>query len=309
MKTTNKSTRSAAERFAAATDTLLRREGQSAFALTGSDNEDAAELALAGRLHAVAAAGVPDPEFVAGLRRDLVLRAAERRHRGAEAVQYATLETPIGVLALAFRAGRVLYCNRFQSADGFERELAHRLGARAEQAESLPPAIERGVRDHLEGRKRFDAIDLSWLPPFQRRVLEKTAEIPRGEVRPYGWIAREIGSPGATRAVGTALGHNPIPFIIPCHRVVRSDGSLGEYSGGGPAMKVKVLNWEGVPVDELLESARRGERLRGSPATKTVCYPSCGGAARLRPENAVPFPSLAAARASGYHPCKTCRPA
>ncbi|MER3421295.1 MAG: cysteine methyltransferase, partial [Chloroflexota bacterium] len=89
----------------------------------------------------------------------------------------------------------------------------------------------------------------------QRRVLEKTAEIPRGEVRPYAWVAREIGAPGAVRAVGTALGHNPIPFIIPCHRVVRADGSLGEYSGGGPAVKARVLAYEGVPLAELLAAA------------------------------------------------------
>jgi len=302
-----KLSRSAVERFAAGTDAMLGREGQAL--LGGLGEDETAELSLARRLRASASAGLPDPEFVAGLRRDLVLRAAERNHQSTETVQYATLETPIGVLALAFRAGRVLYCNRFESDASFERQLAHRLGARAERAAALPSSIERGVRDHLEGKKRFDAVDLTWLPPFQRRVLEKTAEIPRGEVRPYGWIAREIGSPGATRAVGTALGHNPIPFIIPCHRVVRSDGTLGEYSGGGPAMKVKVLDWEGAPVDELLSAARRGERLRGSRTTKIVCYPSCHAARRIQPENVTPFPSLIAAQSSGYRACKLCRPA
>ena len=62
----------------------------------------------------------------------------------------------------------------------------------------------------------------------------KALEIPRGEVRPYGWIAAEIGRPKAVRAVGTALGHNPVPLIVPCHRVVRSDGMIGQYSLGGP---------------------------------------------------------------------------
>ena len=65
----------------------------------------------------------------------------------------------------------------------------------------------------------------------------KALEIPRGEVRPYGWIAAEIGRPKAVRAVGTALGHNPVPLIVPCHRVVRSDGMIGQYSLGGPAQQ------------------------------------------------------------------------
>ena len=74
--------------------------------------------------------------------------------------------------------------------------------------------------------------DLSGLSPFERAVLTKTLEIPLGEVRPYGWVAREIGRPRAVRAVGSALGRNPVPVLIPCHRVVRSDGALSGYRWG-----------------------------------------------------------------------------
>lgn len=295
--------RAPAERFAELTDALLRGE-------TLLDPRDVGdELALAARLRAEAGAGVADPAFFDELRSELVAKAAARRSTQPAALRYATMDSPIGRIGVAHRNGLVVYCTRFETADAFERGAARTLGALPEHDAALPAGLERGIRDDLEGRKRFTAVDLSWLPPFQRRVLETTAQIPRGEVRPYGWIAREIGSPGATRAVGTALGHNPIPFIIPCHRVVRSDGTLGEYSGGGPAMKVKVLELEGTPVDELLDRARRGERLVGCANTHVVCYPSCHAARRMRHEYTVPFASIAQAQSSGYRPCTRCRPA
>ena len=140
-------------------------------------------------------------------------------------------------------------------------------------------------------------------------MLEKAADIPRGEVRPYGWIAREIGAPGAVRAFGTALGRNPVPFIIPCHRVVRTDGSLGEYSGGGPEVKLRVLTYEGVPVGDLMAGSRRGARYRASRTTHIFCYPTCHAARRIAAGNVVEFGSPAEAAAAGYRACHLCRPA
>lgn len=297
---------STAARFAAATDALLRGEP-----LPDSADAFAAELALAARLRAGASVGIPDPAFVDDLRGELLTRL--RAREGVARVRYAVVETDLGPLAVAYRDGRVLYCNAVTADPGslaaFVRAVTRTLGAPLEREEEPPAVIARGVRDHIAGRRRFQAVDLSWLPPFQRRVLEKTAEIPRGEVRPYAWVAREIGAPGAVRAVGTALAHNPTPFIIPCHRVVRADGSLGEYSGGGPAVKARVLAYEGVPLAELLAAARRGERLRGCRTTRIVCYPACRAARRVRPENVVPFASLAEAQRLGYRPCTLCRPA
>lgn len=308
-----KTIRAIAEQFAAATDALLQGD-DSGLAATGPI---AGELALAARLHAGAAAGIPDPSFVDGLRRELRARAAVRGlHADTGTLRYATLDTPLGRLAVAYRNGHVVACARVGAADraeaaeeaAFVRSVVKAFGELPLRDEAPPDAIAQGVRDHLAGKRKFTAIDLSWLKPFQRRVLEKTAEIPRGEVRPYGWVAREIGAPGATRAVGTALGHNPVPFLIPCHRVVRADGTLGEYSGGGPEMKMKVLAFEGVPVEGVLAGAARGERYRASHTTHIVCYPTCRAARRIRPEHAVPFASLVQARAQGYRLCKLCRP-
>jgi O-6-methylguanine DNA methyltransferase len=137
----------------------------------------------------------------------------------------------------------------------------------------------------------------------------KALEIPRGEVRPYGWIAAEIGRPRAVRAVGTALAHNPVPLVVPCHRVVRSDGSIGQYSLGGPAAKRTVLAAEGLDPDELEAGARAGLRYLGSDTTHIVCLPTCHNAKRITPRHRVPFRSLAAATTAGYRACRECRPA
>jgi O-6-methylguanine DNA methyltransferase len=297
--------RAPAERFAAATDALIAGDG--AWAVLHDAPPE--ELALAVRLRTTAGCTRPDPGFVDGLRQELRARVVAATQPAASAVRYATIDTPVGLLGVAYRDGRVVFCTRFETAAAFERSVAAVLGVVPGRDAEAPPKIARGIRDHMEGRRSFTAVDLSWLPPFQQKVLQKIVEIPRGEVRPYAWVAREIGAPGAVRAVGTALGHNPIPIFVPCHRVVRSDGTLGEYSLGGPAVKEQVLAFEGAPVEALLAGARRGERFRGSRTTHIVCYPSCHAARRIRPENAAPFATLAQARQSGYRACTLCRPA
>src|SRR5262249_29314379 len=137
----------------------------------------------------------------------------------------------------------------------------------------------------------------------------KTREIPRGEVRTYAWVAREIGHPAAVRAVGTALAKNPVPFVIPCHRVVRSDGDLGNYSGGGVDTKERILLYEGVDVAELRELAPRGRRSRASRNTKIFCLPTCYSRKHAKAASTVYFHSKDEAFAAGYRPCKLCRPA
>ena len=94
------------------------------------------------------------------------------------------------------------------------------------------------------------AMVTAGLTPFATAVLRATAAIPAGQVRTYGQIAQAIGRPGAARAVGAALARNPVPVRIPCHRVIRADGQLGDYSGeGGAAGKAALLAAEGVHRD------------------------------------------------------------
>jgi methylated-DNA-[protein]-cysteine S-methyltransferase len=108
--------------------------------------------------------------------------------------------------------------------------------------------LEDGIQRMFAGLvHQFDIsmVDLASCSPFQRSVLMEEATIPRGEVRTYGWLASRMRSPSHARAVGSALARNPFPLVIPCHRTVRSDGSIGGYQGG-PSMKRSLLEMEGV---------------------------------------------------------------
>src|SRR5262249_39660482 len=148
--------------------------------------------------------------------------------------------------------------------------------------EALAAALEQQLRggSPRSGRGRTLAFDLRGLSEFERAVLLKALEIPRGEVRPYAWVAREIGHPKAVRAVGTALAHNPLPLLIPCHRVVRSDGRIGDYGLGGSGAKRTVLAAEGVDPEALEGLARAGVRFWGSETTHIYCFPTCRHARR-----------------------------
>jgi O-6-methylguanine DNA methyltransferase len=128
-------------------------------------------------------------------------------------------------------------------------------------------------------------------------------------VRPYTWVAREIGFPRAVRAVGTALGKNPIPLLIPCHRVIRSEGSLGGYSAGDTTLKERILTLEGVDLPGLTLLRRRGKRFRGSRNTHIFCLPTCHSRKWAKAQHTIYFTSVHEARQAGYRPCKLCRPA
>ena len=178
---------------------------------------------------------------------------------------------------------------------------------RAERLGPPPTAKARRLVDrarvelgeYLEGKRTFFTVpvDLSGVPVFQRRVLEVARSIPFGEVRAYAWIAERIRHPRAVRAVGTALGRNPVPLIVPCHRVLRSDGGVGGYLFG-------------IPVkDRLLALERSTPVLEGCTTTRIVCRVGCVHGRHMRPENRVVFASVADARSVGYRPCKVCRPA
>jgi O-6-methylguanine DNA methyltransferase len=157
------------------------------------------------------------------------------------------------------------------------------------------------------GRPRGLAFDLRGLTPFSTDVLHGALTIPPGEIRPYAWLAREVGRPKAVRAVGTALAHNPIPILIPCHRIVRSDGLIGDYAWGS-AIKRAALAAEGLDPAEIERQARHGVRFLGSDTTHIVCHPTCRHAKRITERHRAPFASLDAAAAAGYRPCRDCRP-
>jgi len=127
-------------------------------------------------------------------------------------------------------------------------EASQLLGIGVNQAvfspELFADLVERFKVYFAGGKVNFpDELDLSGATPFQHRVWESTRLIPYGETRSYLWVARQIGRPGAVRAVGQALGKNPLSIIVPCHRVIASDGGLGGF-GGGVEMKKYLLRLE-----------------------------------------------------------------
>lgn len=222
---------------------------------------------------------------------------------------YAVVEGPIDQLYVAWGPEGVIAVERVGDPMGFETEVQMRTGRPLTRMDRLPRDLGRKVRRRLAGEHQSDLpVDLGGLTGFERSVLTKTMEIPYGEVRPYAWVAREIGRPRAVRAVGSALAENPIPFVIPCHRVVRTDGHIGEYGAGGPEAKRAVLATEGIDPDELERLAGQSVRYIGSDTTGVFCYPSCRHARRVTAPHRVTFRSGEHARSSGFRACKVCRP-
>jgi O-6-methylguanine DNA methyltransferase len=220
---------------------------------------------------------------------------------------YARFETVLGDVYVAWNRLGVSAASRSASAQDFEEWFRKDVGRPLEPAVA-PAELAEKIQDELNGKRRM-RFDLRGLTPFEQAVLRKTREIPRGEVRPYGWVAREIGHPAAVRAVGTALANNPIPYFIPCHRVVRTDGHIGNYGGGGPEAKRAILTMEGVRLKRLEELARAGFRYQGVRTTKVFCYPTCHTGRHALEKNIVWLHDEAGARAAGFRPCKVCRPA
>lgn len=203
---------------------------------------------------------------------------------------------PTGVSALALAEDD--YAGYFQ--DRFARPLIRAEAPKA-WAHLIPERIEAGSPGKL-------AVDLRSVTPFQSIVLLQAARIPRGEVRAYGWLARQVGKPGAARAVGSTMAHNPIPLIIPCHRVVRSDGHIGSYSLGGPDRKWELLNREGAEPSRLEDLASHNTRVQGNTSTGIYCLPTCAAIRRSKPDSVVGFGSATRAEHAGYRACKVCRP-
>jgi methylated-DNA-[protein]-cysteine S-methyltransferase len=174
---------------------------------------------------------------------------------------------------------------------------------------TLPDALRKQVADALQG-EGVSKPSVDWsddLSDLEREVLGTLTRIPRGEVRTYEWVARQIGRPKAVRAVGTVCARNAVPFVVPCHRVVPSTGGVGNYAFGSP-MKRELLRREGVDVDALEQLGRNRVRYIGSRTTKIVCFPTCKDARRIREENRVPFRAAGEATEKGFRPCRRCQP-
>lgn len=162
---------------------------------------------------------------------------------------FVCFDTAIGCCALVWRDAVIGAALPESSEAALRRRIAARFpGAIEAPATAAVTAATDGIVRLLAGETvdlAFIALDLSACAEFERRVYAQTRAIPPGEVRTYGEVAAAIGAPGASRAVGAALGRNPIPIIIPCHRVVAADGRSGGFSApGGAETKLRMLEIE-----------------------------------------------------------------
>jgi methylated-DNA-[protein]-cysteine S-methyltransferase len=166
----------------------------------------------------------------------------------ASPLYYTVFETKMGWIGiLASKAGLIAVTLPQKT----KQQAVDSLGEQTKQATLSPELfseLEKRFQEYYSGKKIavLDKLDFSNTTPFQKQVWEATRLIPYGETRSYGWVAKQIGKPHAARAVGQALGKNPFLVVVPCHRVIASDGSLGGF-GGGLEMKKTLLELEKTP--------------------------------------------------------------
>ncbi len=163
-------------------------------------------------------------------------RLSERAARdGLADVSYAPADSPFGPLLLATtKRGLARVAFPEEDADEVLARLAARISPRIVEASAPLDAARRELDEYFDGRRTRFALKLDWtlVGPFGRRVLGAASQIPYGGVLTYAQVAAQAGSPRGSRAAGNALGANPIPIVVPCHRVLRGSGALGGYAGG-----------------------------------------------------------------------------
>ncbi len=197
-------------------------------------------------LQARLAPAAPDAEEAAALARLQAVLARRAVDEDLLDVAYRDLDTPLGRLLLAATpAGLVRVAFPVEDADAVLASLADQVSPRVLRAPGRLDEVARELDEYFAGRRHaFDVpVDLQLARGFRRAVLEKLVDVPYARTVSYAELAARTGSPRAVRAVGTACALNPVPLVVPCHRVVRSDGTPGSYRGG-PDAKRRLLALE-----------------------------------------------------------------
>ncbi len=255
--------------------------------------------------HEAEPTGVDELLQAAHRRLDPVLRRIRRPR-----VDIGVADSALGRLLIA-QSARGLLVMRFLDAS-VEEEIPVELRTRFDLIEN--PLIAAEVAEEIERLLRGDAdavtarpVDLSLVESdFQRRALTRLRRIPAGAVVTYQALAGMIGAPSAQRAIGNTVASNPVAVYVPCHRVIKSDGSIGNY-GGGVERKLKLLRAEGFSPDR--ERRVPVDAVYGHLGTRIFCRPTCSAAKRASRERMLIFPGPRGASAAGMRPCKLCHPA
>lgn len=221
--------------------------------------------------------------------------------------------SPLGPLLIARSEQGVVAVEYLDTARLSASRLPRRLDIELVEEGAETEPFYQQLLEYLRGERTRLAwpLDLRLArSDFHRDVLKATAELPYGAVTSYGRIAREIGRPSAVRAVAQALRWNPLPIVVPCHRVVGGTGALTGYAGDKLALKERLLTLEGVPTAHGARDTRvRRDTMYLRPDREVeYCLPTCGSLASFPLARLTLFGSRERAEASGLAPCTTCRP-
>ncbi len=226
-------------------------------------------------------------------------------------VRVGTAASPLGNLMVAMSdAGIVMIYFLDTPGASVDNALATLRRRKFDLIEDQDVAarVSGEIRRFVEGdlNALVTPIDLSLVvSPFQRRVIERLRKVPAGAVMSYQALAAAVGAPRGSRAVGNTMASNPIPVYVPCHRVIRSDGSVGNY-GGGVNSKLALLRAEGFRIGA--DRRVTADAVLGHQRTHIFCRPSCSSARRANPSRMVIFADPQGARRAGLRACRQCRP-
>jgi len=245
---------------------------------------------------------------------EAVLAEARRRFDRAVArerrplARVGAIDSPVGRLFIA-EGPRGILAIHFM--DGKGPEPIEMMRGRFDIVENQKAVDEIGdeIRRFLAGDRAAlqHEVDLSLVESdFKRRALEKLRKVPLGSVVTYQGLASAVGAPDGQRAIGNAMGSNPIPIYVPCHRVIKSDLSIGNYGGGVPR-KLKLLRAEGFAVGPDMRVPK--DAVMGHQRTHIYCRPNCSAAQRADMGRVFIFADPERARRAGLRACKICRPA
>ncbi len=228
-------------------------------------------------------------------------------------VAYRVFPSPVGPILIARSEQGVLLLEYLDRPAGVRASRLRRVaGLEPVEDGGELQTLYRELREYLEGRRTRLTwpLDLRLVrSEFHRDVLQATAAIPYGAVVSYAGLARDIGRPSAVRAAAQALRWNPLPIVIPCHRVVGTSGLLTGYAGGGTSRKQRLLQVEGVPMARERRDHRivREAMYVLAPGESEYCLPTCPSVDPF-PRGGLLFGSRERAEATGLAPCTTCRP-
>jgi len=220
------------------------------------------------------------------------------------------IDSPVGRLLVAESARGLLAVQFLDVAEAPDALAAMRESFDVVEDPEAAARIGREIARYLKGDMHAldRPVDLSLVrSDFQRRALIRLRRaVPAGSVITYQALAAAVGAPSGQRAIGNTMATNPVPLYVPCHRVIRSDGTIGNYGGGVPR-KIKLLRAEGFSVarDHRLPAGS----VMGHLVTHIFCRPQCHAAMRADPAKSVIFANSRRARSAGLRACKLCRPA